>query len=240
MKTKDRPEGSDGHARASDPLRLPSFHTPASTVRSAPFGVILRFNLPNYRPIPDPPPESPDTPDSPPPEHPTILTGTTKPPIDPNRRRQLAGYSLGTEFAFSILGAGAFGAAIDWWFKTTPGGLLVMLALGFIGGGYNFFRKAWALNKEGAAAFKAAHPDGLKTPDQSSKSKRQPHHGPMPQPPAPSRQNTPAGMFASQPIEFEDDDSDPGFHTPPDTEDPFHSDRSDDEDDDHDSPKERP
>lgn len=126
----------------------------------------------------------------------------------------MQGYSLGTEFAFSILGAGAFGAAIDWWFKTTPGGLLVMLALGFIGGGYNFFRRAVALNKEGAAAFKASHPHGVKKPGSSDDSA---HHGPMPGLPAkPANPRKPSDFFHSQPIEDVDESDDPGFVMPPD------------------------
>lgn len=133
-----------------------------------------------------------------------------KPPIDPDRRRQLQGYSLGTEFAFSIIGGAAFGALLDWWLNSSPVALLIMLGAGFVGGGYNFLRRAVALNREGAAAFKAAHPRGVNTPGMTGGSKA--HDGPMP--PLPKPRGAP-DMFGRKAVEFEDDE-DPGFLAPPD------------------------
>lgn len=137
-----------------------------------------------------------------------------KPPIDPDRRRQLQGYSLGTEFAFSIIGAAAFGALLDWWLASSPVALLIMLGAGFIGGGYNFLRRAMALNKQGAAAYKAAHPGGLKTTGKPGNPPGAAHHGPMPAAPPATRQNTPAGMFASEPVDIDENEAS-GFELPP-------------------------
>jgi F0F1-type ATP synthase assembly protein I len=69
---------------------------------------------------------------------------------------------LGMEFAAGIIGMAGLGWAIDTWLLKSGGhaGLLVCAGVGIIGGGYNFIRRALALNKEAAAAYKAAHPHG--------------------------------------------------------------------------------
>lgn len=134
-------------------------------------------------------------------QKPSKVNQVSKPPIDPDRRRQLQGYSLGTEFAFSIIGAAAFGALLDWWLKSSPVVLLIMLGAGFIGGGYNFLRRAVALNREGVAAFRAAHPHGVKKSAGGGAIKA--HEGPMPSLPTPKRA---PDMFGRQSVDIEETD----------------------------------
>jgi hypothetical protein len=69
---------------------------------------------------------------------------------------------LGMEFAAGIIGMAGLGWAIDHWVLKSGGNkaLLICAGIGIIGGGYNFIRRAMALNKEAARAYKAAHPHG--------------------------------------------------------------------------------
>lgn len=69
---------------------------------------------------------------------------------------------LGMEFAAGIIGMAGLGWAIDTWAVKNGGhtALLICAGVGIIGGGYNFIRRALALNKEAARAYKAAHPHG--------------------------------------------------------------------------------
>lgn len=69
---------------------------------------------------------------------------------------------LGMEFAAGIIGMAGLGWAIDKWALKSGGhtALLICAGIGIVGGGYNFIRRALALNKEAAAAYKAAHPHG--------------------------------------------------------------------------------
>lgn len=69
---------------------------------------------------------------------------------------------LGMEFAAGIIGMAGLGWAIDRWMLKSGGhtALLICAGIGIVGGGYNFIRRALALNKEAARAYKAAHPSG--------------------------------------------------------------------------------
>lgn len=69
---------------------------------------------------------------------------------------------LGMEFAAGIIGMAGLGWAIDRWVLKSGGhtALLICAGIGIVGGGYNFIRRALALNKEAARAYKAAHPHG--------------------------------------------------------------------------------
>ncbi|MEM1165306.1 MAG: AtpZ/AtpI family protein [Planctomycetota bacterium] len=70
-------------------------------------------------------------------------------PHKPNRRRPqnelwaLAG--MGTELTGSIVGMTLIGWLIDTWLGTLPVFLLIGVAFGLFGGGYNFMRKAMAI-----------------------------------------------------------------------------------------------
>ncbi len=67
------------------------------------------------------------------------------------------------ELAGSILGMGLIGWLIDRWQGTSPTWTLVLTGLGTVGGFYNFLKRAMALNREEAAAYKAAHPHGTRS-----------------------------------------------------------------------------
>jgi len=61
---------------------------------------------------------------------------------------------LGLELAGSIAGMAALGWVIDRGAGTAPRWLLICLAIGVIGGGYNFIRRALAMNREATAAYR--------------------------------------------------------------------------------------
>lgn len=68
---------------------------------------------------------------------------------------------LGTELAGAIAGMALLGWLLDGWWGTAPRGVLVCLLIGIVGGGYNFIRRATALNRNAAAAYRGsrrAHP----------------------------------------------------------------------------------
>ncbi|MEO1129489.1 MAG: AtpZ/AtpI family protein [Planctomycetota bacterium] len=91
---------------------------------------------------------------------------------------------MGTELAGSIIGPGLIGWLIDRWAGTTPTWTLILAAIGIIGGGYNFFRQAMALNRQAAAAYQGS---------------RRPRATPTARPPASS-------MFASEDLTDMPDD----------------------------------
>jgi hypothetical protein len=72
--------------------------------------------------------------------------------------------TLGVELAAAIIGMTLGGYLIDAWLKTSPIGLFVGLALGFVGGGTNFIRRALAASRSESKAFSDAHPHGLPKP----------------------------------------------------------------------------
>jgi F0F1-type ATP synthase assembly protein I len=55
--------------------------------------------------------------------------------------------SIGTNFALAIMGMGALGYFIDWWFGTRPVWILIGLGMGFVGGGYRFVHEALAASR---------------------------------------------------------------------------------------------
>ncbi|MFM9957493.1 MAG: AtpZ/AtpI family protein [Phycisphaerales bacterium] len=91
----------------------------------------------------------------------------------PSERRGSAGdraassrgraYGVAMELAGSIIGMALIGWFIDRWQGTSPLWTLILTGVGGVGGFYNFLRKALALNREEAAAYKAAHPHRAKT-----------------------------------------------------------------------------
>ncbi len=67
---------------------------------------------------------------------------------------------LGIELTASIAGMALLGFLLDKWWGTLPWMLIACLAMGFVGGGYNFIRQAVRLNKSSADAYRRAHPTG--------------------------------------------------------------------------------
>jgi len=59
--------------------------------------------------------------------------------------------TIGTNFAFSVVGMGIIGFTMDYFIKSSPKWLIASLAFGLIGGGYRFIRDALAANKQAAA-----------------------------------------------------------------------------------------
>ncbi len=68
---------------------------------------------------------------------------------------------MGTELAGGIIGMLLVGFLLDWWLGTKPWLTITGAALGLVGGGYNFLRRAFKENRDAAARFKSAHPDGV-------------------------------------------------------------------------------
>lgn len=110
------------------------------------------------------------------------------------RQRSSRAYGVAIELAGSIIGMTLLGWLLDRWVGTSPMWTLVGAGIGAVGGFYNFMRKAMALNREEAAAFRREHPKGV--------SKRV--GGP-----------TDPGMFARGEVEVGDEDV-PDFKLPPD------------------------
>jgi len=70
---------------------------------------------------------------------------------------------LGMELVGAIVGMGLIGWLIDRWQGTSPKATLVCAVIGIVGGGYNFIRSAMKLNREAAAAYRSAHPHGVRS-----------------------------------------------------------------------------
>lgn len=68
---------------------------------------------------------------------------------------------MGTELAGGIVGMLLLGFLLDWWLGTKPWLTLTGAAMGIIGGGYNFIKRALAMNKAELARLQARHPQGL-------------------------------------------------------------------------------
>ena len=66
--------------------------------------------------------------------------------------------SIGTNFALAVMGMGALGYFIDWYFGTRPIWILVGLGAGFVGGGYRFVQEALAAIKMRRAPQRAPGP----------------------------------------------------------------------------------
>lgn len=75
-------------------------------------------------------------------------------PTPPESRGFTQAYTLGTELVCSILAMAALGWGLDYWLGSSPKALLTCLAVGFVGGGYNFMRRALALSKATTATFR--------------------------------------------------------------------------------------
>lgn len=75
------------------------------------------------------------------------------PPPDPNSSMEnLTKVStIGTNFAFSVVGMGVIGFGLDYFARSSPKWLIGCLTVGLIGGGYRFIRDALAANKQAAA-----------------------------------------------------------------------------------------
>jgi len=77
---------------------------------------------------------------------------------DQAERRKLWRVSgMGMELTGSIVGMALLGWLIDRWQGTSPVWTLVLLAVGMVGGGYNFLRGARAISRAEAAKWKARH-----------------------------------------------------------------------------------
>ena len=77
------------------------------------------------------------------------------------KRYDLSLAVLGTEWAAAIIGFTLLGLWIDRRWETAPWGVMICLAIGFVGGTYNFILAAQKANRESAerAAAKES-PDG--------------------------------------------------------------------------------
>lgn len=73
--------------------------------------------------------------------------------------------AIGTNFAFAIIGMGVLGYGVDYLAGTLPTWTLVGIVLGFLGGGYRFFKEAMAASK--ASARSSRRTDGKPGPDGS-------------------------------------------------------------------------
>lgn len=85
------------------------------------------------------------------------MPGTQRPSkaSEEEQNRSLwAASGLGLELAGSIGGMAALGWAIDRGAGTAPMWLFICLGVGVIGGGYNFIRKALALNRKASEAYR--------------------------------------------------------------------------------------
>lgn len=69
---------------------------------------------------------------------------------------------MGIELVGAIAGMTLGGYLLDTWWNTSPIGLLTGLVLGFVGGGYNFIRRALAESKQETERFRREHPAGVK------------------------------------------------------------------------------
>jgi ATP synthase protein I len=67
---------------------------------------------------------------------------------DDDRGRLGRAYSIGFEFAAAVAGCVLFGYAVDWYYGTSPWGILIGAGIGIIGGMYNMIRSALNLAKE--------------------------------------------------------------------------------------------
>ena len=104
---------------------------------------------------------------------------------------------MGIELVGSVAGMAALGWVIDRWQGTMPLWTLILLGVGMMGGGYNFFRQAMAMNRKAAAAYRA----------------KRAARGPEPEAP-PRSGNAAGGMFQRTdhgPEVDWDDDDDSGF-----------------------------
>ena len=72
---------------------------------------------------------------------------------------------MGAELAASIVGMVLIGWLIDRWLGTTPIAVLVGAGMGFVGGGYNFWKSAQKMNREAAARYKRSRPGPSDTKD---------------------------------------------------------------------------
>lgn len=57
-------------------------------------------------------------------------------------------WSIGLDFAYSVIGFGAFGLLLDWLIGTSPWLLVTGLLLGLVGGFYRFVKEGLAAIRE--------------------------------------------------------------------------------------------
>lgn len=57
-------------------------------------------------------------------------------------------YAIGTDFGVTIVAGIGVGWAVDHFAKSSPWGILIGLLLGFLVGGYRFFKEGMAANRE--------------------------------------------------------------------------------------------
>jgi F0F1-type ATP synthase assembly protein I len=65
-----------------------------------------------------------------------------------DRGRLGRAYSIGFEFAAAVAGSVLLGYAVDWYYETSPWGIVVGAGIGIVGGMYNMIRQALAVAKE--------------------------------------------------------------------------------------------
>lgn len=66
-------------------------------------------------------------------------------------------YAIGTDFGVTILAGLAIGWVIDHFAKTNPWGLLGGLLVGFLVGGFRFFKEGMAANKRALDQYREGH-----------------------------------------------------------------------------------
>lgn len=73
------------------------------------------------------------------------------PQRDPNEINPWAVSGLGMELAGAVIGMGLLGWGVDYFFGTEPWGLTIGAVVGLLGGGYNFVKRARALQRRAIA-----------------------------------------------------------------------------------------
>ncbi len=116
------------------------------------------------------------------------IKGSSKASEEEQNRSLWAASGLGLELAGSIGGMAALGWVIDRGAGTAPMWLLICLGIGAVGGGYNFIRKALAMNRKASAAY------------------RQSRIGKGPLPPLKDEKPRGGGMFDRKGADEDDDD----------------------------------
>lgn len=100
----------------------------------------LVHNPPHPGPIPEVLRERP-----PEPQRPTYTVNSGQ--NEELRSRLVRLYAIGTDFVLTALVCAGLGWAIDWFFRTSPWGLVGGIAIGVLLGGYRFIREGLAANR---------------------------------------------------------------------------------------------
>lgn len=96
-----------------------------------------------------------------------MTSGRSKSSVDTRPLWRISG--LGLELTSAILGMLLVGWILDRWLGTSPRWATVGAVVGVLGGGYNFMRRALALNRKAAEAYQREHqrpgPNSLGDPE---------------------------------------------------------------------------